>query len=289
MAFRITGREIDSYHRNGFAIFRDLIPPTLLRELRVMADEGRTIARERSGPQAQRLQPIQQFLDIAPYRKLCELPELVDAVDKLFGEGFHIGFSPPSFENSHAGILYEPAEQPWCTQWHRDWRDNIPGLDIDLWRQHRDDIRMFNQVNCALYEDHCTWVVPGSHLRDDLPDEIRRFPMRPVPGPTITDDMTSEQREVICLEYVQSMPGALCARLNAGDYMLYRNSLWHLGNYLPYKKRATLHDGVWTEAFHKWFTNWPRRPDGKSEMANANTQTPEYQAWAAKQETAGAV
>ena len=38
------------------------------------------------------------------------------------------------------------------------------------------------------------------------------------------------------------MPGAVQLRLNAGDFALYRSSAWHLGNYVPYRKRATLHD-----------------------------------------------
>ena len=67
------------------------------------------------------------------------------------------------------------------------------------------------------------------------------------------------------------MPGAVCAHLDAGDFMLYRNTMWHIGNYVPYKKRSTLHDQVWTPAFTEWSTNWPRRPDGSSEWMVPNT------------------
>ena len=37
-------------------------------------------------------------------------------------------------------------------------------------RVNRDPL-WFNQINCPLYEDNCTWFVPGSHLRDDFPAE----------------------------------------------------------------------------------------------------------------------
>ena len=111
-----------------------------------------------------------------------------------------------------------------------------------------DDIDYFNQINCALYEDSCTWVVPGSHLRRDLPREVERFPDRPIPGPDL-EGKTYEERESICLDYCQSMPGAVQLRLEAGDFALYRNTLWHMGNYVPYKKRATLHDGPKTPEF----------------------------------------
>ncbi len=109
----------------------------------------------------------------------------------------------------------------------------------------------FNQLNCALYQDNSTWVVPGSHLRGDLPRERAAFPIRPIPDLRL-DGMTDEERERACLEYCQSMPGAVCLHLNAGDFALYRNTLWHLGSYVPYGKRATLHDVVDTPEFIEW-------------------------------------
>ena len=149
------------------------------------------------------------------------------------------------------GILIEPAELPWCTQWHRDWRDNAAGLDLAMWDAHFSDINYFNQVNCALYEDTCTWVVPGSHLRRDLPGEAARFPDRPIDGPVL-EGKTYEEREYLGLEYCRSMPGAARLHLEAGDFCLYRNSLWHLGNYVPYQQRATLHDAADTPEFLAW-------------------------------------
>jgi hypothetical protein len=50
------------------------------------------------------------------------------------------------------------------------------------------------------------------------------------------------------------MPGAVCLHLDAGDFALYRNTLWHLGNYVPYGKRATLHDAADTPEFLEWRT-----------------------------------
>ena len=49
------------------------------------------------------------------------------------------------------------------------------------------------------------------------------------------------------------MPGAVRLRLNAGDCAVYRNTLWHLGSYLPYRKRATLHDAVETPEYAAWW------------------------------------
>ena len=115
------------------------------------------------------------------------------------------------------------------------------------------DLNLFNQINCALYEDHCTWVVPGSHLRRDLPREAKRFPDRPIPGPDLAGKSNPE-REQLCLAYCESMPGAVQLHLNAGDFALYRNTLWHIGNYVPYSKRATIHDGPMTPEFRAWIS-----------------------------------
>jgi hypothetical protein len=60
------------------------------------------------------------------------------------------------------------------------------------------------------------------------------------------------ERERACLEYCRSMPGAQQLYLEAGDFALYRASMWHLGNYVPYSKRATLHDGVLTPRSGAW-------------------------------------
>ncbi len=93
---------------------------------------------------------------------------------------------------------------------------------------------------------------PASHTRKDLPAEFAAMPRRPVSGPILDGTMSAAQRERRCLDYCRSMPGATQVFLDAGDFMLYRNSLWHLGNYVPYKKRATLHDIMDTPEFKSW-------------------------------------
>lgn len=284
MPFKISDRHIDEFHRLGFTNFENLIPPTLLRELRNMAEQARAICREKNGPQAQRLQPIQNYdLDLKPYYEYAELTELVEAIEKILGPDAIYAFIGRESQDSHAGILFEPEEKPYCTQWHRDWRDNIPGLSIKEWEAQLRDLRLFNQVNTPLYDDNSLWVIPGSHLRHDLPSEIRRFPERPINRPEMTDEMINEDIEQVCLEYCLSMSGAVQVNLRAGDFLLYRNSLWHIGSYTTYRKRATIHDSVWTQEFREWSSNWPKREDGGKEMENPNLDTHEYKQWKAAQ------
>ena len=70
--------------------------------------------------------------------------------------------------------------------------------------------------------------------------------------PVADERMTDAELEMQNLRYCKSMPGAVQAVLHAGDFMLYRNSLWHIGNYSPHRKRATLHEIVATEEWLDW-------------------------------------
>jgi hypothetical protein len=241
MTFTFSDQHIDEYRTLGYTVFHQILPPTLIADLRRSADQARAIARLEHSPQAQRLQPVSKYeIDQQPFIDYAELAPLKDAIHRLLSPQHNHG------NRDVFGILLEPANEPYCTQWHRDWRDNAPNLDLDKWDEHFLDDRYFNQINCALYGDSCTWVVPGSHLRRDLQREIERLPERPIAG------LSSIERECACLDYVRSMPGAVQLHLEAGDFCLYRNTLWHLGNYVPYRQRATLHDSVDTPEFAAW-------------------------------------
>lgn len=246
MSFPCNDSHIDEYHTRGYTVFRGLVPPSLTRDLRRGTDAARELARKKSGAQAQRLQPIAKFeIDQKPFRDYAALPALRDAITKLLSPR-HVH---PNAE--WLGVLLEPAEMPYCTIWHRDWRDNVATMPLAEWDSVFRDINYFNQVNCALYEDSSTWVVPGSHLRRDLDCEVQRFPDRPIRGPEL-EGKTSEERERLCREYCESMPDAVQLHLSAGDLALYRNTLWHIGSYVPYRKRATLHDIVETPEYATW-------------------------------------
>jgi hypothetical protein len=248
MAFSFTDRHVEEYRTQGYTVFRGILPPALITDLRRVTDLGRELARTKHGPQAQRLQPVFSFdLDHQPFRDYLQLPALVDAVHRVLTPRHTAGTT------RLLGVLYEPAVEPWCTNWHRDWRHHNNNERLQAsWVEHFRDINYFNQVNCALYEDDSTWIVPGSHLRtEESAAERERFATIPAPGPKL-DGLSSAERERTCLEYCQSMPGAVRVYLDAGDYWLYRNTFWHIGSYVPYRKRATLHDVIDTPEFEAW-------------------------------------
>ncbi|MEO6909252.1 MAG: phytanoyl-CoA dioxygenase family protein [Abditibacteriaceae bacterium] len=246
MSFQFSEAHIESFQTQGYTIFRGVLPPTLIDDLRVVCEKGSTAVKQ-ADAQSQRFGlAALDATDLKPFENYRDLPELQDAMQRVLGSGVKHG------DFGHSSVLVEPGELPYCTQWHRDWRDNVPGLDLEKFERVKSDIALFNQVNCALYEDSCTWIVPGSQNRRDTSEEVTRFPVRPIDGPTI-DGLSYAQRERVCFEYCQSMPDAMQAVLNAGDFMLYRSVMWHIGNYLPYKKRATIHEGVMTPQFTQYW------------------------------------
>ena len=144
------------------------------------------------------------------------------------------------------GLLVEPLGHPWHCGWHRDGvvevplaarSDEVRAALEEVWH----DLRVFNQVKCALYADACTWYVPSRHLRSfDLPGERQSTgdPRTSNSGP----DISHVEAEHFYLEHCRAMPGAVQIHLNAGKFMIYRNLVWHTGFYLPYQARATIHD-----------------------------------------------
>lgn len=246
MSYIYSEQNRDAYFRDGYTILRDLIPTSLLTDLRRESDKAREIARTQHGPSAQRLQPVYRYpeLNHQPFRDFLDLPELRATVLGILG--------PEHGPSDIMGILLEPAEKAWCTPWHRDWGYNVPKMDVDAFFDTIAHPGMFNQLNAALWDDHSLWAVPGSDSRRDTPEERAAFDTIPPKPPVLTDDLTDAQRERACLAHCRRMPGAQPIVLFAGDCAFYRASNWHLGNYVPYAKRATLHDGFYGPADYAW-------------------------------------
>ena len=225
MKFQYSDVHRTEYVAHGLTILRGLIPPSLLADLRQETDTVREIARSRHGPQAQRLQPVWSYegFDHAPFREFLSLPGLKDTVQGILGAEHR--------PTERMAVFLEPEQEPWCGAWHRDW-GNVPGVDQDEFFRTATDIRMYNQLNAALYDDHSLWVVPGSDRRRDSAEELAAFPSMPPPGAELRGEMTTAEREAACLEYARRMPGGVPVMLFAGDVALYRACIWHFGCYL---------------------------------------------------------
>jgi hypothetical protein len=248
---------VDEYLSRGYMVFRGIVPPALLTDLRAQADIARQMAHRLNGPQAQRIQPLDKYgddIDLRPFQDYVELDALCRAVEDLLGPGYTHGHL------DIMGLLVEPQRHPWHCGWHRDGVVEVPPEARDerfnqvlgeIWH----DLRFFNQVNCALYADGCTWVVPGSHLRSfDLPGECQSVGREEMVKPP--QGMSNAEAERYYLDHCLAMPGAVQVHLGPGDFMVYRNLAWHTGLYIPYQPRATIHDIVSHEARSDWSTRW---------------------------------
>lgn len=254
MKTQVTPADAQNYREQGFMILRGAVPAPLIDRLRVMAEAARVVAHRLEGPQTQRLMRIGEHIDVAPAREFLQLPEL--------NEAFHTLLSPQHNLAPADGmtILFQPEKRCWSTEWHRDLRDHLPEemyeavLGGGKWEEYASDLNLFNQINCALYEDTSTWFVPGTHARliptaEELAvkNSLKRAELEN------WDGVRSEaEQEVFLRDYCESMPGAVQIILQAGDLVLYRNCAWHLGNYVPYRRRATLHTHASTPEFEAY-------------------------------------
>ncbi len=247
MKFSFSDSMVEDYQRDGYVVFREILPTPLIADLRRVCDRGRELARKKGGPQVQRLQPVGSWqIDQKPFEDYRDLPALQDAIHRLLSPSHTYGNL-----STFLGVFIEPEELPYCLAWHQDWRHFCPESRPFVTTEAKRDPDYFNQTNCALYSDDCTWIVPGSHARDDSPAERDTFPEDTPPGPDL-DGKTNEERERLGLEYCHRMPGAKRLHLDPGDFCIYRNTIWHLGNYVPYIKRATLFDVVDTPRYFEW-------------------------------------
>jgi hypothetical protein len=105
MAFRYTEQNREEYITDGFTILRDLIPASLLADLRRETDRAREIARTKHGPQAQRLQPVYAYeeLNAQTFRDFLGLEGMRATVEGILG--------PEHRQTDIMGVLLEPAEK----------------------------------------------------------------------------------------------------------------------------------------------------------------------------------
>ena len=89
MPYTFSDSHIETYHTLGYTVFRQILPPSLIIDLRRVCDKAVEIAREKSGSQVQRLQPVAKYgLDQQPFIDYADLPELVDAIGQTESERY---------------------------------------------------------------------------------------------------------------------------------------------------------------------------------------------------------
>src|SRR5438128_2065583 len=102
MVFKYSEQHRDEYVNAGYTVLRELIPSSLLADLRHETDTARMIARQKYGAQAQRLQPVYAYeeLDSRKFRDFLDLPGLRESVRAILG--------PDHGTTEIMGVLLEP-------------------------------------------------------------------------------------------------------------------------------------------------------------------------------------
>lgn len=275
----ITEEDRLRYRTEGYHIIPQVIPPSLLKDLRREAAKAREIAWRVSGPQAQRLYPLKEYageLDIQTFNAINEIEGLNEALCELLTPRHWLK------PTEDGGILFSPRDRPWSTEWHRDWRDHVPEdaflehVGSTVWEKVTSGIEYWNQINCPLYEDTSTWYLPGSSLRqENTPEELAHYTsatqeeLRDRAG-----KKTDEELELFCLRYCQRMPGSVQLVLNPGDFCIYRNTGWHLGNYVPYRERMTIHTHCMTPEFQDFCDRYLKLIDVDKAAAERHSKVP---------------
>ena len=259
MSFIWSDSMSEDYWAHGYLNIQGILPPSLRRDLRHEAAKGRERARRDHGPQAPRVRQIGEYAEhiaFQPFRDYAELPELCDAVERLFGPG-----SKPTGEIERIGILIEPKEHSWVHGWHRDGQVEVPPESHDdpevngaLWERFTTR-HIYNQVNCALYRDSTLWLVPGSHAQPDGPGQIQTSYTDRCPSKN--EEQTEEEFEEICLDHCRSFPGnPIQIHQEPGDYLIYRNAAWHCAYMVSHQPRATLHHNPAVPGKSKFKYDW---------------------------------
>ncbi|MCX5659780.1 MAG: hypothetical protein NTW19_08675 [Planctomycetota bacterium] len=207
MTFKFSDQHIIERHSLGYTVFRQIIPPSLLRDLRRACEPVHGIARK-SGPRAMRLTGVARHgLDCQAFKDYAQLPALNDAVSRVLNAPHTYG------DTGGMAILIETADIPVTQAWHRD------AVESQIPEEHRAEFNravllptLINQVNCPLYEDSALWYVPGSHIRANLPSEVAASKSTILVG----DHFTNEERERLGVQYCRGMPGATCLAMDAG-------------------------------------------------------------------------
>jgi hypothetical protein len=252
----LTASDIDGFFRDGFVVIRDAIPASLTADLRRECDKAVAVIRRQAPGYHQRFQPVNQYAehaDMRVFQDYAALPSLNSAFKQVLGADVFYG------RLDVMGVFIEPPDRARTVAWHRDMFLEMSRLGSEeAFKRFALDWDSLNQINAALYNDDSTWYVPGSHLRiADTPTELavsRELDPKEEEKLAAAGDFFALERRN--LDHVRRMPGARQVHLFAGDLLLYRAVGWHCGNYVPYRKRATILDVLYSPAYYEWRHAW---------------------------------
>ncbi len=224
----------DRFLEQGYLIVKEAVPSSKLERLRRAYET--LVDRQRNNWKAERKEgdpPGGEWEKSAQPRLLLQRPPLVNQLDRETAPAVEVwmeenirGNSLKLLDESDAAVtemmmMCSPIRDHGPAKWHRD----IHPIDTAPLQGYIDDIveggPRYLQWNIPLYDDSVLWVVPGSHLRCNTPEENERLSEDPC----------------------QSLPGGVRTHLEAGDGVVYITPILHWGSNYSTRLRRTVHGG----------------------------------------------
>lgn len=227
----------DEFLETGYLIVEEAVPRDKLERVRQAYET--LVNRQRENWQAERAasDPLGGVWETAPQPRLqlSRAPlvhqidlETASAVEVWLEENIH-GVSTELLNVADGAVtemmmMCNPVRDHGPAKWHRD----LHPIDTAPLQGYIDDILeggpRYVQWNIPLYEDSVLWVIPGSHLRLNTPEE--------------NEAMLADPR--------RPLPNGVQTHLKAGDGVVYILPILHWGsNYSP-QMRRTVHGGFST-------------------------------------------
>ena len=227
----------DEFLETGYLIVKEAVPRDKLAHVRQAYET--LVNRQRENWKTERAEgdPPGGVWETAPQPRLqlSTRPlvnqidrETAPAVDVWLEENIH-GVSTELLNVADGAVtemmmMCNPVRDHGPAKWHRD----LHPIDTAPLQGYIDDIReggpRYVQWNIPLYDDSVLWVVPGSHLRLNTPEE----------------------NELMLADPRRPLPNGVQTHLEAGDGVVYILPILHWGsNYSP-KMRRTVHGGFST-------------------------------------------
>ncbi len=227
----------DEFLETGYLIVKEAVQRDKLERVRQAYET--LVNRQRENWKAERAEndPPEGVWETAPQPRLQLSrpplvnqidPETAPAVEVWLEENIH-GVSTELLNIADGAVtemmmMCNPVRDHGPAKWHRD----LHPIDTAPLQGYIDDILeggpRYVQWNIPLYDDSVLWVIPGSHLRPNTPEE----------------------NEVMLADPRCPLPNGVQTHLEAGDGVVYILPILHWGsNYNP-KMRRTVHGGFST-------------------------------------------
>lgn len=227
---------VEAYHRDGFVIAPEPLPPQVLSELLGLApvllgeDSPRRIL-ERDGTTVRSVYGVHQHDD--RIAGLCRRPELAGAARDLIGGPVYIHQSKINVKAAFVGDQWE---------WHQDY----------IYWLRDDGIQRPDLVNVAVFLDEVTefngplTFIPGSHAEGVLAGTMADgMPVGYDNAPSWVSTLTADEKYVVERKTIESLArtnGLFSPKGPAGSVLLFHPNILHASspNLSPFPRRTLI-------------------------------------------------